>query len=81
MALGGVTPGLDPLGFYNVYDPVLADMDPTPDTAREKMAVMARQAVLKGLNDGGGVGQIKLTTDQSGATGQNDYFSALGYNA
>lgn len=80
MALGGLTPGFDPLGLY-AYDPVLADMDQTPDSAQEKMAVMARQAVLKGLNDSSGVSQVKLSTDQSGANGQNDYFSALGYNA
>ncbi len=77
MLFGGFMPTVSPFG----YDPVLADMDQTPDTQTEKIAMMARAAVLQGLGGGGPVSEIKLTSDQSGASGQNDYFSALGYNA
>lgn len=76
MALGGFLP-LNPFGF----DPVLADMDQTPDTATEKIAIMARQAVVQGLGAGGAVNPVKMHSDQSGGTGVNDYFSALGYDA
>lgn len=46
-----------------------------------KVRQQARAAIAKGTKDGGGVTQIKMSTDQTGASGQNDYFAALGYNA
>jgi len=56
--------------------------DMSPDMMDpEKVKAMARAARLKGMGDGGPVNQIKVTSDQSGATGINDYFSALGYDA
>jgi hypothetical protein len=45
------------------------------DTARK-----AKQALSKGVNDGGPVTPVKRTSDASGANGENDYFSALGYD-
>lgn len=40
------------------------------------------QTVLQNaMNDGGPVDDVKMTSDQTGASGENDYFSALGYDA
>jgi hypothetical protein len=44
------------------------------------IAKKAKQAVSKGINDGGQVTPVKRTSDESGANGNNDYFSALGYD-
>ena len=45
-----------------------------------KLAQKAKQARLKGMQDGGPVDDYKPTSDRSGATGSNDYYSALGYD-
>jgi hypothetical protein len=40
------------------------------------------QSVLqKALQDGGQVDDVKMYSDQTGQSGENDYFSALGYDA
>lgn len=40
----------------------------------------AKQALLKGMQDGGPVTDFKPSSDTSGATGSNDYYSALGFD-
>ena len=37
--------------------------------------------MAKGIQDGGPVTEYKPTSDRSGASGENDYWSALGYDA
>jgi hypothetical protein len=40
-----------------------------------------QQVLQNALNDGGPVNDVKMYSDQSGKTGDNDYFSALGYDS
>jgi len=51
-----------------------------PSPTATAIAQKAKEARLKGMQDGGPVDDYKPTTDQSGATGSNDYYSALGYD-
>lgn len=44
------------------------------------LAQKAKAARFRGMQDGGPVDDYKPTTDRSGATGSNDYYSALGYD-
>jgi len=52
----------------------------TPSQSSAQIKAKAKQALAKGVQDGGPVEDYKPTTDQSGATGNNDYFSALGFD-
>lgn len=75
MYFGGLTSGFNYMGYagkHTIY---------STDSPEQKVAKMARQAVLRGVQNGGGVTEVKLHTDQSGASGVNEYFSALGYTA
>jgi hypothetical protein len=74
-ALGGLLPGLGLANFFGVPDPA-DEQDP-----QKKIAAMARQAVIRGAGESAGVTPIKMKSDQSGSTGMNDYYSALGYEA
>lgn len=62
-------------GMMSMFGMSTAEDD--PDTIAKK----AKAALAKGVQDGGGVTQVKMHTDQTGANGSNDYFSALGYDA
>ena len=53
----------------------------TQDPQQLSIAAKAQEALAKGVNDGGPVNDVKTYSDQSGKTGDNDYFSALGYDA
>lgn len=60
---------------------VMQPFESLTEEEQAKLKQTARGALAKGVNGGGGVTQVKMSTDQSGASGQNDYFAALGYNA
>lgn len=40
-----------------------------------------QRVLQKAMDDSGPVNDVKMTSDQTGASGENDYFSALGYDA
>ena len=50
-------------------------------SGQDKTAALAKRALAKGIQDGGPVTEYKPTSDRSGASGENDYWSALGYDA
>jgi hypothetical protein len=52
-----------------------------PAGSAADVAKKAKQALAKGIQDGGPVTDVKPKSDQSGASGENDYFSALGYDS
>ncbi len=50
-------------------------------TGQAQIAAKAKQALAKGVQDGGQVDDYKPKSDLTGASGDNDYWSALGYDA